>query len=74
MEHKVIEYVLYKFDLKEVSMEEIIEEYQSDNLPLIKKLYNGFTGLFKKDICSYALFKNSDNLEMAAEWLIRNNG
>ena len=74
-EYKVIEFVLYRFDVsKETSMKDIMHQYQCENQELIASLYNGFTGLYKKEVCSYALFKNNENLEMAAEWLINNNG
>jgi len=60
----LIEFVLYKFDLKEVSMKEIIKDYICDKEQLVNTLYESFTRLFSKDLCSYALYKNNENLEV----------
>ena len=61
---KVIEFVLYRFDLKPQCQEEFIIVHQCGNLALVDQLFFGFTQFFKRSLCSYALFLNNENLNV----------
>ena len=62
--HKVIEFVLYKFNLEEKGIEDVMPDSQYEDEDVVDELYEVLQGLYDKTKCSYALAMNNGDLEV----------